>query len=224
MTAPANAPLRIEAVVSDPFAENTYLLWLEGGSECVVVDPGFEPGKIVQFMERHKLTPAAILLTHGHSDHIAGNAALKDQWPDCPLVIGHGDAYKLTDPVANLSAGYGIALTSPPADSTVAEGDTVSFAGMDFAVLETPGHSAGHVVFVLHDAGATHVIGGDVLFQRSIGRTDFPDGSFEDLRDSIHRKLFTMPDDALVYPGHGPTTTIGEEKRENPFVGLDAEL
>lgn len=217
-----SSPIRIEAVVSEFFAENAYILWLQGDTRCVVVDPGFSPELILGLLEREGLTPDVVLLTHGHSDHIAGNQAVKDRWPDCPLVIGHGDAYKLTDPQGNLSANYGIALISPPADQTVREGDSIEFAGIRFSVLETPGHSAGHVVFVYEADGGPQVLGGDVLFQGSIGRTDFPDGSFDALRDSIHQKLFPLPDSTVVYPGHGPVTTIGEEKQSNPFVGRAA--
>ncbi|TWT76906.1 putative metallo-hydrolase [Posidoniimonas polymericola] len=217
-----SSPIRIEPIVSEFFAENAYIVWRQGDSRAVVVDPGFSPELIIEFLGREQLTPDAILLTHGHSDHIAGNQALKDSWPDCPLIIGHGDAYKLTDPQGNLSANYGVALVSPPADQTVSEGDSIEAAGIQFDTLETPGHSAGHVVFLYESEGRTHVLGGDVLFQGSVGRTDFPDGSFDDLRASIHDKLFPLPSDTVVYPGHGPTTTIGEEKQHNQFVGRSA--
>jgi len=213
--------LQLAVIVSQPFEENTFIAHLSQRSDALVFDPGLEPGKILDYLDAHKLVPAAILNTHGHSDHIGGNAALKERWGDCPLVIGHGDAVKLTDPQQNLSADYGVPLTSPPADQVVAEGDTCSFAGLDLLVREIPGHSAGHVVFIW-EATPVIVFGGDVLFAGSIGRTDFPDGSFEQLRDGIHKKLFTLPDETIVLPGHGPTTTIGEEKRTNPFVGVPA--
>jgi glyoxylase-like metal-dependent hydrolase (beta-lactamase superfamily II) len=215
-------PVVIRSVVSMPFDENTYVLSVSGRNDCVVVDPGFDPESILELLAEHNLTPAAILLTHGHADHIAGNASLKDRWPDCPLVIGHGDASKLTDPIGNLSAGYGFRLLSPPADQTVQEGERINFAGMAFVARETPGHSSGHVVFIVENHEPVIVLGGDVLFAGSIGRTDFPDGSFTELKQSIHEKLFTLPDDTVVYPGHGPETTIGEEKTSNPFVGVDA--
>ena len=187
-----------------------------------MVDPGFEPQKILDLLDNEGLTPAAILNTHGHSDHIAGNAAMKAQWPECPLVIGAGDAPKLTDPALNLSAGYGVRLVSPPADIELNEGETYSKAGLDLEVLETPGHSVGHIVFVCKANNPWIVIGGDVLFHRGIGRTDFPDGDFDQLLYSIREKLFKMPDNTIVLPGHGSSTTIGEEKRENPFVGAAA--
>jgi glyoxylase-like metal-dependent hydrolase (beta-lactamase superfamily II) len=215
-------PITIRSVVSMPFDENTYILSRAGRNDCIVVDPGFDPHAILEMLAEHNLTPAAILLTHGHADHIAGNTALKEQWPDCPIVIGHGDASKLTDPVSNLSAGYGFRLVSPPADQTVRHGERIEFAGMEFDVRETPGHSSGHVVFVVADHEPGIVLGGDLLFTGSVGRTDFPDGSFAELKRSIHEELFTLPDDVVVYPGHGPNTTIGEEKATNPFVGLRA--
>lgn len=214
--------LEIATIVSLPFEENTYIAHLSDSKACVVVDPGLEPGKILDHLTGKNLTPAAILCTHGHSDHIGGNQALKNQWPDCPLVIGAGDAAKLTDPNLNLSGPFGLPMVSPPADATVAEGDVYRAADMEFDVLEIPGHSSGHVVFVWRGGSPFQVLGGDVLFAGSIGRTDFPDGSFEQLQDGIHRKLFTLPDDTIVYPGHGPATTIGREKARNPFVGAPA--
>jgi glyoxylase-like metal-dependent hydrolase (beta-lactamase superfamily II) len=135
------------------------------------------------------------------------------------LIIGQGDADKLTDPYKNLSASLGVPIVSPPADRLVNEGDTLELAGMTLEVLEMPGHSVGHVVFVWRGAAPWVVFAGDVLFQGSIGRTDFPDSSTSQLIDGIHRKLFTLPDDTIILPGHGPTTTIGDEKAHNPFVG-----
>ena len=210
------ARLQITAIVSAPFEENTYIAWLEHRDDCVVVDPGLEPGKILRFLKQESLTPAAVLITHGHADHIGGNAAIKEHWPDCPLVIGTLDAPKLTDARLNLSAGFGVALLSPPADVLVNEGDTYEAAGLAFTVREIPGHSIGHVVFVYRDEPI--VFGGDVLFEGSIGRTDFPDGSFETLAAGIREKLYTLSDETKLFPGHGPPTTIGREKRGNPFV------
>jgi hydroxyacylglutathione hydrolase len=211
--------IQIEPILSQPFAENTYVAQLEGRSDCVIVDPGLEPDLILEYIAQRRLQPAAILCTHGHADHIGGNEALKRCWPDCPLVIGAGDAPKLTDAMLNLSAPFGMPITSPPADVLVHDGETYSAAGLDLLVLDTPGHSCGHVVFVWKGGSPWVVFGGDVLFRRGIGRFDFPDGSFEQLAAAIHEKLFTLPDDTLVLPGHGQSTTIGEEKRINPYVG-----
>ena len=212
----------IARIVSMPFEENTYVAHLPGRTDCLVFDPGFEPDKILAYLEESNLEPAAIVCTHGHSDHIAGNAALKVRWPECPLVIGHGDAAKLTDPELNLSAPFGAELVSPPADKLVREADVFESAGMRLEVFETPGHSIGHVVFLDRAVDPWRVYGGDVLFSGSIGRTDFPDGSFEQLEIAIHEKLFTLPDHTIVLPGHGPPTTVGTEKRSNPFVGAPA--
>jgi glyoxylase-like metal-dependent hydrolase (beta-lactamase superfamily II) len=214
--------IHLAAIVSAPFEENTYVAWLEGRCDCLVVDPGLEPDEILKFLDEQTLVPAAILITHGHSDHIAGNGELKQRFPDCPIVIGRGEAPKLTSPALNLSAAFGAHLVSPPADVLLDEGDTYSAAGFELEVREIPGHSSGHVVFVWHAGEPTVVFAGDVLFAGSIGRTDFPDGSFEDLSTNIHAKLFTLPDSTQVLPGHGPPTTVGHEKRTNPFVGAPA--
>ena len=209
--------LNIHTIVSMPFAENTYVLWRDGRTDCVVVDPGLEPELIQRSLADKLLRPMASLNTHGHADHIAGNAALKHAYPDAPLIIGAGDEPLLTDTNANLSAPFGFAIVSPPADRLVREGDGVDFAGLRFDVLDLPGHSPGHVAYVL--AGQpTRIFGGDVLFQGSIGRTDLPGGDQELLLTGIRTKLFVLSDDTEVYPGHGPATTIGEERRSNPYA------
>jgi len=212
----------IVTVLSVPFEENSYIAYFEGREDCLVIDPGLEPEKILAALDERKLTVAAILCTHGHADHIAGNAVLKERWPEAPLIIGAGDAVKLIDPEQNLSAGFGVSLVSPPADQTLDEGDVVELAGFRLEVFDTPGHSTGHVVFVASDLQPVQVFGGDVLFAGSVGRTDFPDCSFEVLKKSIYDKLYPLADDAVVWPGHGPATTIGAEKRSNPFVGLNS--
>jgi hydroxyacylglutathione hydrolase len=212
----------LATIVSLDFQENSYVAHLQGRGDCLVIDPGLEPEKIVSHLRRHSLTPAAILNTHGHGDHIGGNALLKRHWPNCPLVIGAGDAPKLTDARLNLTAAFGIDLVSPAADVTVNEGDVYSAAGFDLHVLAIPGHSAGHVVFLWRDHEPYLAFVGDVIFAGSIGRTDFPDGDFRQLAAGIHKKLFTLPDDTILLSGHGPETTVGEEKRNNPFVGTCA--
>jgi len=215
------APLHIRTIVSMPFEENTYIVWQPGGKEALVIDPGFEPDLIIDCLQEEQLTVAAILNTHGHPDHIAGNEALKRAFPHAPLIIGVNEARLLTEPRQNLSAQFGMPLVSPPADQLVKEGEVIAAAGIRLEVLEIPGHSPGHVVF-LHRAAPCLVFGGDVLFRGSIGRTDFPNGDGPLLLRGIRTKLFSLAGDTVVYPGHGPVTTVGHEKRSNPFVGEDA--
>jgi len=208
---------QVRTIVSAPFDENTYLVWLPGNREAVVIDPGLEPDLILDALREEDLTPVALLNTHGHADHIGGNAALKQAFPQAPLIIGAGDENMLTDAEANLSAPFGMPITSPAADRTVAEGDVVETAGLRFEVREIPGHSPGHVVF-LWQGPPPLVFGGDVLFRGSIGRYDFPGGDGRLLLSGIRRKLFTLPPGTVVYPGHGPVTTVGHEQQTNPFL------
>jgi glyoxylase-like metal-dependent hydrolase (beta-lactamase superfamily II) len=211
-------PIQIHTVVSDPFAENSYIVWRDGGREAFVVDPGFEPEPILEFLAERGLTCIAIVNTHGHVDHIAGNAAMKHAFPEAPILIGPGDAIMLTDAVVNMSAGYGIPIISPSADRLVKEGDRLELAGIALEVFDIPGHSPGHVVYMVRETQPFTVLGGDVLFRGSIGRTDFPGGSFETLKAGIERVLWPLPADTVVYPGHGPVTSTGHEKQTNPFL------
>ena len=211
------APPQLQTVVSMPFEENTYIVWLPGRRDAVVFDPGLQPDLVLDVLREQELEVAAIINTHGHADHIGGNAVLKGAFPQAPIIIGADDAVMLTDADANLSAPFGFTVTSPPADRTVREGDIVEAAGIVLAVLDVPGHSPGHVVFV-HRSAPVLVFGGDVLFRGSIGRTDFPGGSHPLLLRGIREKLFTLPSDTVVYPGHGPVTKVGYEKRTNPFL------
>jgi hydroxyacylglutathione hydrolase len=210
---------QIEVIESAPFAENSYLLRRRGGREALVVDPGFDTDSILEWLDQEALALAAILNTHGHADHIAGNAAIKEIFPDSPLIIGINDASLLTDADANLSAPFGMPLISPSADRTVEHGERLELAGFSFEVREIPGHSPGSVVFVCRDFQPHFVLGGDVLFAGSVGRTDLAYGNGPLLYSGIRSKLFDLPDDTLVFPGHGPPTTIGRERRTNPFVG-----
>jgi glyoxylase-like metal-dependent hydrolase (beta-lactamase superfamily II) len=209
--------VQVRSVLSMPFAENTYVAWLSGRSDCIVIDPGLEPEAILDCLAEEKLTVAAILNTHGHADHIAGNEAMKRAFPAAPLIIGKGDEIMLSDPVANLSAVFGEPLTSPPAERTVKEGDVLELAGLTLEVREIPGHSPGHVIFLWRGEPCL-VFGGDVLFSGSIGRFDFPGGDGRLLVSGIRSKLLTLAGDTIVYPGHGPVTTIAEEKATNPYV------
>jgi hydroxyacylglutathione hydrolase len=214
----SDTPVQITTVVSEMFAENAFIIHLNGRTDCIVIDPSFDTLPILQYLTRNELTVSAILNTHGHTDHIVGNKDIKSQFPEAPLVIGAGDAPKLTDPQLNLSASYGLGIVSPPADQTVEHGEIIEFAGIRLETRNTPGHSSGHVVWIWHETTPVVAINGDVLFAGSIGRTDFPDGSFQILEESIRQQLYTLPDDTIVLTGHGNKTTIGQEKRMNPFV------
>ena len=210
---------QLATIVSSPFEENSYILHLKGREDCLVIDPGTEPDRLTKFLDQHHLTPAAILITHGHSDHIAGTGHLKERWPDCPLVIGSSDAPKMTNPWLNLSAQFGVPLVCPPADVLVEDTQVYTAAGIELVVRVIPGHSAGHVVYLWQAPDPYLVFVGDVIFNGSVGRSDFPDGNFDDLKTGIQDRLFDLPDSTILYSGHGPSTTIGRERRFNPFVG-----
>jgi glyoxylase-like metal-dependent hydrolase (beta-lactamase superfamily II) len=212
------AALEIRTIVSKPFEENTYVVWRPGRKEALIIDPGLEPDLILDFLKESALTPAAILNTHGHPDHIGGNETLKSAYPQALLLIGVNDSPLLSDPDANRSRPFGWPIVSPPADQLLREGDVVEQAGIRLEVLDIPGHSPGHVVFLCRDQPII-VFGGDVLFRGGVGRFDLPNGNGPLLFEGIRGKLLTLPPDTVIYPGHGPTTAVGHEKQSNPFVG-----
>ena len=200
------------------FYENCFLVFRKGATNCVVIDPGFNAAGILEALEAQSLSPVAILCTHGHLDHVFGVVELKKKWPDCPVYIGRLDADKLTDPKGNMSESFGIPFCVPAADRLLDDGDVVEAAGLKFQVWFVPGHSAGHVAYVLDANDSELIFSGDVLFSGGIGRSDFYDGNGATLIRSIRERIFSAPESAIVYCGHGPSTTVGREKIYNPYV------
>ena len=210
--------LKINSFTFNPFQENTYILSDEN-NHCVIVDPGCyteeEKSELSDFIESGKLTPLKILLTHAHIDHILGINFLAGKY-DLPIVMNSIEIELLR------SAGiygqmWGIQVEpSPDPTEFLKDGDKFRFGNIELEVLFTPGHSPGSLSYFHRPS--KQLISGDVLFNGSIGRTDLPGGNFDTLEKSILTKLYTLDEDVVVYSGHGPTTTIGREKRSNPFV------
>lgn len=209
--------MRYTIVPVTPFEQNCTLLWCEASRQAAVVDPGGDVEQILAALAREQLTPVLILVTHGHIDHAGGVAELAERL-GLP-VEGPGEADRFwVDGMAEQSRMFGF----PPCLSFVPsrwlqDGDRVRFGEVELEVLHCPGHTPGHVVF--HDRPGRLVVVGDVLFKGSVGRTDFPQGSHADLMRSIKEKLFALGDEVDFIPGHGPVSTLGEERRHNPFVG-----
>jgi glyoxylase-like metal-dependent hydrolase (beta-lactamase superfamily II) len=212
--------VRIHSFTFNAFQENTYVLWDETG-ECVIVDPGCydaaEQKEFSDFISEERLTVKYLLNTHCHIDHVLGNAFVRDTYA-VPLLI-HRDDEPVLRSVKAYAPNYGFAnYQEALPDRWLNESDAVTFGTTTLSVIHLPGHSPGHVGF--YNSAEQTLVAGDVLFRSSIGRTDLPGGDFDTLITSIHRKLFVLPDTVTVYPGHGPETTLGEEKASNPFCAL----
>jgi hydroxyacylglutathione hydrolase len=186
------------------------------GLPCWIIDAGMEPDPLVAAIRDHHLQPQAVLLTHAHLDHIAGLEELREFWPELPILIHPAEAEFLTEPELNLSIMIDEPIVAPRATGFLNAGDHVTLAGLQFEVRHTPGHSPGGITLYQPQERIAFV--GDALFQGSIGRTDFPTSDHELLIRSIHEQLLTLPDHTRIFPGHGPPTTIGAERRGNPFL------
>lgn len=206
--------LQIRSYALGPLATNAYVLVKRDSNRAIVIDPGMNPDPLLKDVQ--DLEVEAILLTHAHFDHIGGVDELR-KLKGCPVYLHGDEAEWLINPDLNgsmLWPDVSRPISSEPAEYILQNGQRLHLLGEQFEVYHTPGHSPGSVSF----HWGTHLFSGDVLFQQSVGRTDLPGGSSRELHDSIHRVLFHFPDHTYVHPGHGPETTIGFEKKHNPYV------
>jgi glyoxylase-like metal-dependent hydrolase (beta-lactamase superfamily II) len=212
--------VKIRTFVVHPFQVNCYLVSDEASGRAVLIDPGDDAERLVEAVRQAGVTLTALLATHGHVDHIGAVADLQKAFA-VPFRIHRAEQFWI-DRLAAQAVAFGLPAPSRPVpDGFLEDGERVDVGGIALDVLHVPGHAPGHVAFVARAEKAAFV--GDVLFAGSIGRTDFPGGSHAQLIASIRERLFPLGDDVTCYCGHGPATTIGEERRGNPFVGNDAE-
>ncbi|MCF7956524.1 MAG: MBL fold metallo-hydrolase [Phycisphaerae bacterium] len=209
--------MNIHDIVLGEMQTNGYVLSCDkGAGKCVIIDTGLENSELISYVKEMGLTAEAIILTHGHADHIVGVRDLRREFPDIKVVIHKNDAEMLTNPMMNLSALVGISFTTEPGDTILDGEQKITFAGIEFEVLETPGHTPGGISLYCRDDNV--LFSGDTLFAGSVGRSDFPGGNHNQLIRSIKEKLLVLPGTTKVYTGHGYMTTISLEKNSNPFL------
>ena len=206
--------IHIDTVLSGPLEVNSYIIYADGSKDCVVTDPG-GARPILRYLREKDLTARAILITHGHFDHILGLEELRRE-TGATVFVHEADRDKCRTNRGSLSFMIGKQLTPCETVTVIRNGDALSAAGLTFRVLHTPGHCEGAVCYVLDEANA--IFCGDTLFCGSYGRTDFPGCSLETLYRSVTEKLFTLEGDYTLYPGHGPVTTLSEERLYNPIL------
>jgi len=195
------------------FQVNNYLIYSPKTREAILIDSCEEVDPILDTIREENLKLIYLINTHGHGDHILGNKKILEA-TEAQLLIHPLDAPYLSDPQLNLSGMFGFPYTSPPADRLVEEGDVIQISDISLSVLHTPGHTPGHIS--LTDGKVAFV--GDVIFREGIGRTDFPNGDYDQLIETIRTKIYTLPDSTVLYNGHGPETTVAHEREHNPFV------
>jgi len=205
--------VKVVSIPNGQFVENSYLIIDEVAAQCAIIDPGEEAGRVLHEVAAAGAHPTAIWITHAHLDHVMGVARVRAE-TGAPVYLHPADR-DLYDHVVQQGLAFGIPVDPPPPpDGELVAGETVRVGTVAFTVRHAPGHSPGSVCLV----GEGVVFTGDVLFAGSIGRTDLPGGDFETLLRSIERELLTLPDSTIVYSGHGPETTVGQERRANPFL------
>ncbi len=206
--------LRCESKVVGAVQTNCYFLYDEESGECLIVDPGDEAERIIAFVKERDLKPSAILLTHGHFDHVLAVEQVRGEW-NVPVYASEKERELMADSAMNVSAMFG-APVCLQADEWLADGQELTMLGQAMRCIWTPGHTSGGMCYYFPKAGI--LFSGDTLFQESVGRTDFPTGSTQTLIRSIREKLFSLPEAVQVYPGHGPMTSIQSERMFNPFA------
>ncbi|MBN1257603.1 MAG: MBL fold metallo-hydrolase [Planctomycetes bacterium] len=199
-----------------PLATCCYLVYREGSKLCAIIDPGGDESAITAAITECQLTPAYILVTHSHFDHIAALGALKERYPEAAIVCSPQCNERMQSPQRNLSHLVGASARAPGADREITEPDSITVDGFTLACLAVPGHAPGHLAFYAREDNL--VFCGDTLFQGSMGRYDLEECSYVQLVKSIKDKLLALPAETAVYPGHGPATTIADEKKHNPFI------
>lgn len=207
--------MRVEQIPLGSLSTNCYIV--SDGEQAIIIDPSGEGDKIIKKASEMKVKPSAILLTHAHFDHIGALDFVRDYF-QVPVYIHEQESNWLEDANLNGSALFGIGQVKARKADYLLPTNSIQFGNVSIEIRHTPGHSPGGVAFVFHDA--QFVIGGDSLFAGAIGRTDLPGGSFEQLVQSIKEQFYTLPDEYIVYPGHGPETNIKKEKESNPFVNI----
>lgn len=207
--------MRITNLPSGALQANTYLAVDEKTNEGFIVDPGGYNKVLTKEVRDNDVNIKYIILTHGHSDHICGVNEHKAEFPDAKIVAYKDEEAMLENPNLNQSPGFGVPY-STKADILVSDGDELKVGDVTLKFIHTPGHTEGGMCIYVKEAKA--LFSGDTLFRQSIGRTDFPGGSYKEIMDSIRKKLLLLPDDTNVFPGHMGTTSIGFEKENNPFV------
>ncbi|MBI5359817.1 MAG: MBL fold metallo-hydrolase [Planctomycetes bacterium] len=210
----------IKTLIVGEIQTNCYIVSCDKTGKAAIIDPGGDAGAIINKVNKSGLIPEYIINTHGHGDHMGCNEEIKKAFPQAKLCVHKLDAPMLADPAKNLSVMIGPGVVSPKADLILEEGDTVEFGTIKFHIIHLPGHTPGGIGLLWKDTGKKPFIlfSGDALFEGSVGRTDFPGGSHDTLIKNIREKLMVLPDSTEVYPGHGPATTIGAEKKTNPFL------
>lgn len=208
--------MKITYLVLGPFMTNTYIIYDERTMNAVVIDPSFTPENIIYAVDRLKVNVKGIFLTHAHVDHMAGLNELREVYKEAYVYMNINDKEYLSDPKKNLSDSFPQPTICKAADHWVSHGDHIKIGELDFIVLDTSGHTPGGISFYMEPEKV--VFTGDSLFQGSIGRTDFPGGDIKRLLRTIRKNLFSLPDDVIVLSGHGDATSIGYEKKYNPFL------
>jgi len=205
----------LEGITVGPFQENCYIVGDESSGEGALVDPGDEAARIALAVEQTGLEIGSIILTHSHIDHVGAVADLAEEY-SCPVLL-HAEAEEMLQAVPQQAAMMGVKFGRVPAvDRYIGSEETLEVGGVRLRSLYTPGHAPGHLAFYVEDEGTA--ISGDAVFAGSVGRVDLPGGSMEVLMDSIRREILGLPDETRLYPGHGPATTVGEERVNNPFL------